>query len=212
MEPTCSSETSDNAYKTAWCVTTERTTVPNGHWVSIPWNQYRGVIETHHSNKGNHLRGNVRVAFAALCFQTLYIIRVCWVPCCFVTGIFMYVSGCSFVDVSVYWFVRIAYTSKALWICDQQHWFAKCNSVTVPCISLKQYLCVSVYDKYCSQPLLIRLQLIRMSDNPDLNMKNEKFSSQLSTYFKKTTFRLCWGQLERLKPRKKISNIGFSWM
>jgi hypothetical protein len=26
------------------------------------------------------------------------------------------------------------------------------------------------------------------------------------------TSRLCWGQLERLKPRKEISRIGFSWM
>jgi hypothetical protein len=28
----------------------------------------------------------------------------------------------------------------------------------------------------------------------------------------KRTFRLCWGQLERLKPHKEISKIGFSWM
>jgi hypothetical protein len=37
-----------------------------------------------------------------------------------------------------------------------------------------------------SKPSLIRLQLIRMSDNPDRKMKNEQFCSQLSTYFKKT--------------------------
>jgi hypothetical protein len=28
----------------------------------------------------------------------------------------------------------------------------------------------------------------------------------------KRTFRLCWGQLERLKPCKNISKIGLSWM
>jgi hypothetical protein len=28
----------------------------------------------------------------------------------------------------------------------------------------------------------------------------------------KRTFRLCCGQLERLKPRKKISKIGLSWL
>jgi hypothetical protein len=28
----------------------------------------------------------------------------------------------------------------------------------------------------------------------------------------KRTFRLCCGQLERLKPRKEISKIAFSWM
>jgi hypothetical protein len=46
-----------------------------------------------------------------------------------------------------------------------------------------------------------------------------KFCSQLSIYFKKhmayrskRTLRLCCGQLERLKPCKKISRIGFSWM
>jgi hypothetical protein len=36
-----------------------------------------------------------------------------------------------------------------------------------------------------SKPSLIRLQLIRMSDNPDGNMKNAKSCSRLSTYFKK---------------------------
>jgi hypothetical protein len=63
-----------------------------------------------------------------------------------------------------------------------------------------------------------------MSDNQDQNMENEKFCSQLSTCFErhmgfrskrdwsKRTFRPCSGQLERLKPRKKISKIGFSWM
>jgi hypothetical protein len=34
-----------------------------------------------------------------------------------------------------------------------------------------------------SKPSLIRLQLIRMSDNPDRNMKSEKCCSQLSTYY-----------------------------
>jgi hypothetical protein len=75
-----------------------------------------------------------------------------------------------------------------------------------------------------SKSLLIQLQLIWMSDNPDRNMKNEIFSSESSTYFKgymgcrskgdysMRTFRLCWGQLERLKPRKKIFKNGFSWM
>jgi hypothetical protein len=29
-----------------------------------------------------------------------------------------------------------------------------------------------------------------MSDNPDLNMKNEKFCSQLGTYFQKDTWEL----------------------
>jgi hypothetical protein len=50
-------------------------------------------------------------------------------------------------------------------------------------------------------------------------MKYEKFCSQLSTYFKrhvgftsKRSFRLCWGELERLKPHKKISETGLSWM
>jgi hypothetical protein len=39
--------------------------------------------------------------------------------------------------------------------------------------------------EYYSKPLLIR-----MSDNPDRNMKNEKCCSQLSTYFKRhLTFR-----------------------
>jgi hypothetical protein len=66
---------------------------------------------------------------------------------------------------------------------------------------------------------LIRLQLTWMSDSPDRNMKNEKLCSQLSTYFKrhmafrsKRAFRLCWGHLERLKPYKKISKIGLSWI
>jgi hypothetical protein len=51
-----------------------------------------------------------------------------------------------------------------------------------------------------------------MLHNPNQNMKNGKFCSQLSTYFKrhmgfrgKRAFRLCRGQLERLKPCKKIS-------
>jgi hypothetical protein len=64
---------------------------------------------------------------------------------------------------------------------------------------------------------LIRLQLIRMSHNPDRNMKKSVHScvhtSKRHVEFRsKRTFRLCWGQLERLKPRKKISKIGFSWM
>jgi hypothetical protein len=57
----------------------------------------------------------------------------------------------------------------------------------------------------CSKPLLIRLQLIGMSDNPVRHMKNEKFCSQSSTHFKrhvvfrsKRTFRLCRGQHESL--------------
>jgi hypothetical protein len=37
-----------------------------------------------------------------------------------------------------------------------------------------------------SKSSIIRLQLIRMSDNADRNMKNEKCCSQLSTYFKDT--------------------------
>jgi hypothetical protein len=68
------------------------------------------------------------------------------------------------------------------------------------------FLCFHI----CSKPSLIQLQLIWISDSLDRNMKNEKFCSQLSTYFKrhkgfrsKRTFRLCWGQLERLKPHKK---------
>jgi hypothetical protein len=32
---------------------------------------------------------------------------------------------------------------------------------------------------------IIRLQLIRMSDNQDRNVKNKNFCSQLSTYFKR---------------------------
>jgi hypothetical protein len=28
----------------------------------------------------------------------------------------------------------------------------------------------------------------------------------------KRAFRLCWGQLERLKPRKKIFETGLSWI
>jgi hypothetical protein len=39
---------------------------------------------------------------------------------------------------------------------------------------------------YYSKLSLIRLQLTRMSDNPDRNMENEKFCSQLSAYFKRT--------------------------
>jgi hypothetical protein len=77
---------------------------------------------------------------------------------------------------------------------------------------------VMAYLRY-GKPSLIRLQLIWMSDNPDSSMKNEKFSSQLRTCFKrhmgfrsKRTCRLCRRQLERLKPRNKISKIGFSWI
>jgi hypothetical protein len=58
-----------------------------------------------------------------------------------------------------------------------------------------------------------------MLDNPDQNMKNEKFCSQLSTCFKrhmafmsKRTVRLCSGQMERPEPQKRISKIGLSWM
>jgi hypothetical protein len=50
-----------------------------------------------------------------------------------------------------------------------------------------------------------------MSVIPGRNIKNEKFCSQFHAYFKrhvtyrsKRTCRLCFGQLERLKPRKKI--------
>jgi hypothetical protein len=64
-------------------------------------------------------------------------------------------------------------------------------------------------------PFRNTVSVIRMSDNPVRNMK--KFCSQLSTHFKrhmrfrsKRTFRLCWEQLERLKPRKKISMTGLS--
>jgi hypothetical protein len=38
-----------------------------------------------------------------------------------------------------------------------------------------------------SKPWLGRLQLIRMSDNPDRNLKNEKCCSQSSTHFKGKT-------------------------
>jgi hypothetical protein len=37
----------------------------------------------------------------------------------------------------------------------------------------------------CSEPSLIRLQLTRVSDNPERNLKNDKFSPQVSTYFKR---------------------------
>jgi hypothetical protein len=37
----------------------------------------------------------------------------------------------------------------------------------------------------CSKPSLIWLQLIHVSDNLHRNMKNEKFCSQLSTYYKR---------------------------
>jgi hypothetical protein len=36
-----------------------------------------------------------------------------------------------------------------------------------------------------SKPSLIRLQLLRVWDNPDRNMKCEKYCSQLSTYYKR---------------------------
>jgi dephospho-CoA kinase len=53
-----------------------------------------------------------------------------------------------------------------------------------------------------------------MTDNPFRNVKTEKSSSQLSTYFRKTRgvqepedF-----QLERLKPRDRMSNTDFNWL
>jgi hypothetical protein len=58
-----------------------------------------------------------------------------------------------------------------------------------------------------------------MLDNPDKNMINKTFCLQLSMCFErhmglrsKRTFGLCWGQLEKLKPRKKIYKTGLSWM
>jgi hypothetical protein len=63
-----------------------------------------------------------------------------------------------------------------------------------------------------SKPSLIRLV------NPDRNMKISVHSWVHTLKFRhmglwsKRTFRLCWRQLERLKPRKNISNMGFSWM
>jgi hypothetical protein len=47
-------------------------------------------------------------------------------------------------------------------------------------------------ESHYSKPSLIPLQLIRIE-----TVKNEKF---------------CSGQLERLKPHKKISKTGLSWM
>jgi hypothetical protein len=50
-------------------------------------------------------------------------------------------------------------------------------------------------------------------------MKNEKFCSQLSTYFQRHGYlgarglsSCVEGKLGRLKPRKEISKIGLSWM
>jgi hypothetical protein len=53
--------------------------------------------------------------------------------------------------------------------------------------------------------------------NPDRSMKNEKFRSQLSTYFRRHAgFRskraFILRAAEEPKPRKKISKIGFSRM
>jgi hypothetical protein len=36
-------------------------------------------------------------------------------------------------------------------------------------------------------------------------------SERHMTFRSNRTFRLCWGQLERLKPRKKMSKCGFRW-
>jgi hypothetical protein len=64
-----------------------------------------------------------------------------------------------------------------------------------------------------------RRAIVRLEGLGQLKNQKEKFCSQLNKYLKrhvafrsKRTFRLCWGQLERLKPRKKISKIRFSWM
>jgi hypothetical protein len=48
-------------------------------------------------------------------------------------------------------------------------------------------------------------------------MKDELFTieyilKRLMRFRSKRTFRLCCGQLERLKPRKKIFKIGLSWV
>jgi hypothetical protein len=61
----------------------------------------------------------------------------------------------------------------------------------------------------CTRPSLSRLYLIKISDNPDRKLKSSVHSwvhvlRRCMGFRSKRTFRLCWGQLERLKPHKKI--------
>jgi hypothetical protein len=88
-------------------------------------------------------------------------------------------------------------------------WYLLCSANCLPATKriqiIKQYsevTCTNV-QKY------IRYILANpVSVNPDQNMKNETFCSQFSTYFKRGPSDC----VERLKPRKKISKIGLSWM
>jgi hypothetical protein len=71
------------------------------------------------------------------------------------------------------------------------------------------------------KPSIIRFQLIHMSNNPDRNMNNSVHSWVRTLRhmwdFEARGIRTrglsdCWGQMDRLKPRKKLSNTGFSWL
>jgi hypothetical protein len=73
------------------------------------------------------------------------------------------------------------------------------------------YVIIHVYEYVYSKPSLIRLQLV-MSDNPDRNMNSSVHSWIHMGFRSKRAFRPCWGQLERLKPRKKTCKIGLSWL
>jgi hypothetical protein len=64
----------------------------------------------------------------------------------------------------------------------------------------------------CSKPSLIGLQLIGIEVWKIKNSVHSWVHTLKDMGFRsKRTFRLCWG-LERLKPRKRISKIGLSWM
>jgi hypothetical protein len=73
---------------------------------------------------------------------------------------------------------------------------------------LLQYEWVRLYGK----PLIIRLQLILIEVWKTSIYNCVRTLKRHVKFRSKRTFRLCWGQLERLKPRKKISKIGLNWL
>jgi hypothetical protein len=61
----------------------------------------------------------------------------------------------------------------------------KLHSVTAQNTVIVTQVAVRTSHSIYSKLSIIRLQLIRVSDNPDRNMKNEKCCSQLDTYFER---------------------------
>jgi hypothetical protein len=91
-------------------------------------------------------------------------------------------------DPSVVQPVASHYTAAYLPRCEvKDETDVQAASISLPEISVGYQECFVRLKEY-STPSLIRLQLPRISDNPDLNMKNAV--TQLSTYFKRhMTFR-----------------------